>query len=140
MTKYPRDKTDKDFGETDENLMKVIETTRVAIEKTGFIPRIAAGNLFQPMLWDNVELHLLACGLGVAIVEDRYRKELNPNVAMEWGWMRAMGKPVLYLMEQTFSSPRADIDGFVNHQFHWDHPNDSITQHVGDWLSKLKVG
>ena len=25
---------------------------------------------------------------GFAIVQDRYRPELNPIVALEWGWMR----------------------------------------------------
>jgi hypothetical protein len=42
---------------------------------------------------------MLARSRGIAIVEDRFNPNLNSNVAMEWGWMRAMNKPVLYLVE-----------------------------------------
>ena len=51
-------------------------------------------------VWSNVELYLLGCRYGIAIVEDRFKPELNPNVAMEWGWMRGLGKDVLFLVEK----------------------------------------
>ena len=46
--------------------------------------------------------------LGVNEFEDVYQPELNPNLAVEWGWMRGMGKRVLYLQEQGFQYRRAD--------------------------------
>jgi hypothetical protein len=36
-------------------------------------------------LWDDVELYLLGCSKGVAILEDCYEPELYPNVAMGSG-------------------------------------------------------
>jgi hypothetical protein len=42
-------------------------------------------------LWDNVELYLLGCRRGIAIVEDKYLPELNPNVAMDWAGCGAWG-------------------------------------------------
>src|SRR5207244_2650331 len=105
MTKFP----DPADGKALE-LQRVIEAVSNSIEGAGFIPRIARSpSNYHPGLWDNVELHLLGCRQGVAIVEDRYLSELNPNVAMEWGWMRSMGKPVLFLLENGFSHFRADL-------------------------------
>ncbi len=39
---------------------------------------------------------------------------------MEWGWMRGMGKEVLYLVEDTFNQERADGDGLREARFPWD--------------------
>ena len=90
---------DGDDEAKDAELQRVLDAAADALADAGYKPRIAQGMNYHESLWDNVELHLLGCSRGVAIVEDQYRAELNPNVAMEWGWMRGMGKPVLYLVE-----------------------------------------
>lgn len=132
MTKFP----DSDEEEKDEQLEAVIDAVSDGITAVGLTPRVARGPLrYHPGLWDNVELHLLACARGVAIVEDRYRSELNPNLAMEWGWMRAMGKPVLYLVEQDFKHFRADTDGLIKEEFSWTQPQATVTRAVTDWLT-----
>src|ERR1044071_7899395 len=100
MTKFP------DPGDPGApQLQNVIDAVSEGIRANGLKPRIATTQ-YHPLLWDNVELHTLACCRGVAIVEDRYRPELNPNVAMEWGFMRALGKPVLFLIEKDFKHLR----------------------------------
>jgi hypothetical protein len=137
MSKFPRDKGSED----DIKLNKVMEVVSNAIHDLGYFPRIARGAEFDALLWKNVELHLLGCAGGVAIVEDRYKKEFNPNVAMEWGWMRAMGKPVLYLIEEQFGAMRADIEGFVRHPFKWDEPEEGIPGAVQKWIeTSLRTG
>jgi nucleoside 2-deoxyribosyltransferase len=83
---------------------------------------------------------LLACSLGVAIVEDKSRGELNPNVAMEWGFLRAFGRPVLYLEERSFKKQRADWHGLIKHSFTWDEPEDDIHNGVTEWLSSSRGG
>jgi hypothetical protein len=69
---------------------------------------------------------LFCCGRGVAIVEDKYQAEFNPNVAMEWGWMRGLGKNVLYLIEKDFRHLRADTSGLIFENFAWDYPRQGI--------------
>lgn len=69
---------------------------------------------------------MLCCGRGIAIVEDRYAPEMNPNVAMEWGWMRGMGRRVLYLRERKFRHRRADWEGLLTEEFDWDDPAPGI--------------
>jgi hypothetical protein len=82
MTKFPEGNSALDKG-----LKAVIEVVCRGLTARGLTPRLAKGARFHDWLWDEVELYLLGCATGIAIVEDRYRPELNPNVAMEWGWM-----------------------------------------------------
>jgi hypothetical protein len=77
---------------------------------------------------------LLGCKRGIAIVEDKYLPELNPNVAMEWGWMRGMGRNVLYLVEKEFKRQRADWGGLIEAPFDWANPKLGIEKGVRDWL------
>jgi hypothetical protein len=62
--------------------------------------------------------------------------ELNPNVAMEWGWMRGMGRDVLYLVEQDFKRQRADWGGLIECAFDWANPGPDIKAGVKAWLKK----
>jgi len=129
MTKFPE-------GETalDAELKRVIKAVEDAVKKCGFTPRIASGKRYHPGLWDNVEVYLFGCRRGIAIVESKYRQELNPNVTMEWGWMRGMGKDVLYLVEGTFDLARADISGLLQDRFLWDAPEADISKAINQWL------
>lgn len=95
----------------DVQLEAVIQAVRDAVEGCGYIPRIARDNQYHPILWDNVELYLLGCRRGIAIVEDKYLPELNPNVAMEWGWMRGWDATFFTLSKRTSrSSVRTGAD------------------------------
>jgi hypothetical protein len=73
---------------------------------------------------------MLACARGIAIVEDRFKPELNPNVAMEWGWMRAMQKPVLYQVETNVRILPVDVMGLIKSRFDWQNPQADIPQLV----------
>ena len=136
MTKYsepdPAERTPLD-GQLDATIAAVCG----AVRKAGFKPRLASDKWFDPMIWKNIEVYLLGCKYGIAIVEDRYRKELNPNVAMEWGWMRALKREVLYLVEKDFGEERADVLGFGKKTFDWAAPKDTIPPLVKAWLKSL---
>jgi hypothetical protein len=132
MTKYPDGKD----ANKDKELETVIEAVRAAVTRCKHFPRLASEKEVHPLIWQNVELFLLGFGKGIAIVEDRYKPELNPNVAMEWGWMRAMDKPVLYLMEDKFDHARADLSGYQDHKFTWEEPAKGIDVHVTHWLKE----
>ncbi len=105
----------------------------------GYHPRIASESRppYHAALWDNVEAYLFCCGNGVAIVEDQYKDEFNPNVAMEWGWMRATDKRVLYLLESKFKHLRADTQGLLAEEFAWDAPLQGIQAAITKYFPKL---
>lgn len=131
MTKFP---DEKNPGPRDLKLEAVIREVREAVTACGYVPRVASDVRYHPGLWDNVELYLLGCSRGIAIVENKYLPELNPNVAMEWGWMRGMGRSVLYLIESSFDQQRADWGGLIEDRFDWDDPRPAVRKAVHDWL------
>jgi hypothetical protein len=133
MTKFPDPKKP---APVDAQLQHVIQAVRDAVQNCGYVARVASDNYFHPILWDNVELYLLGCRRGIAIVEDKYLPELNPNVAMEWGWMRGMGRNVLYLVEKDFKRQRADWGGLIESPFDWTNPGPDIKVGVEAWLKK----
>jgi hypothetical protein len=131
MTKYPDANSQEAI---DLQLKAVIETVCQSVRDCGYKPRLAIDKRYQPGLWDNVELYLLGSRRGIAIVEDKYLPELNPNVAMEWGWMRGMGRDVLYLVEKGFRRARADWGGLIQDEFDWANPGPAIKAAVEAWL------
>ena len=131
MTKFPDAKAPAALN---AELNTVIQAVRDAVTAAGYVPRLASDDQYHGILWDNVELYLLGCFRGIAIVEDKYIPELNPNVAMEWGWMRGMGRKVLYLVEKDFKKQRADWGGLIEHQFDWANPAPDIKAGVEAWL------
>jgi hypothetical protein len=130
MTKFPEGATP-----LDQQLQAVIDAVRAAITEAGYEPRLASDVSFHPLLWDNVELYLLGSRRAVAILESKYRPELNPNVAMEWGWMRGMGRDILPLVETDFAYQRADWGGLIEHRFDWNAPAVQVRNAVAAWLT-----
>lgn len=133
MTKYP-----DGAEEMDQALLKVIDSVKAAITRCGMLPRLASDRRYHDRLWTNVQIYMLGCSRGIAIMEGKYRAELNPNVAMEWGWMTALGRNVLYLREKTFGHARADWDGLYHDTFDWDDPEPGISAAVSRFLDQAK--
>ncbi len=129
MTKYPDGESDLDRG-----LASVVSSVKTAIASCGMVPRLASDRRYHERLWTNVQIYMLGCRRGIAIMEDRYRPELNPNVAMEWGWMTGMGRSVLYLRERAFDHARADWDGLLHDVFDWDDPGPRVSDAVTRFL------
>lgn len=135
MTKFPEGTTT-----VDAQLRAVIDTVQAAVTEAGYVPRIASEQPpFHNLLWDNVELYLLGSSRGIAILESKYKPELNPNVAMEWGWMRGMGRQILPLVEKDFAYQRADWGGLIESRFEWDSPDVSVRTAVKAWLAGQPV-
>lgn len=131
MTKFPEGNE-----EPDHKLSALIKLVEDGLAERGYVARLATKARFHDWLWDEVEVHLLGCATGIAIVEDHYRPELNPNVAMEWGWMRAMGRRVLFLREREFAHGRADLGGLRAWDFEWATPEPGVRLALNDWFGR----
>jgi hypothetical protein len=134
MTKFPETDPARRTP-ADAQLEAVLAAVAEQATRAGYVARLASDKDFHQQLWDNVELFLLGCCRGVAVVEDKVRPELNPNVAMEWGWMRAMGKPVLFLVEKDFAHLRADWSGLLRYDFAWSDPAPGVEAALRRFLS-----
>ena len=89
-------------------------------------------------LWDTVCTYMLCCKYGVAVLEDIIADEFNPNVALEYGFMRALGKPTLLLKERRFK-PRADILGTLWQEFNILDIDRSVPEALKKWLDAVGV-
>ena len=81
---------------------------------------------------------MIGCKYGIALLEDIIADEFNPNVALEYGFMRALGKPTLLLKERRFKA-RADILGTLWEEFDILDIETSITSAVSRWLRDVGV-
>jgi hypothetical protein len=88
-------------------------------------------------LWDNVCVYMLSCPYGVAVLEDRVKDEFNPNVALEYGFMRALGKPTLLLKDVGFHNLRADILGTLHEPFDITDIAGSLAKPIENWVRDL---
>jgi hypothetical protein len=77
----------------------------------GLKARRADRREFTDDLWNNVCVYMLGCKYGIAILEDRVAAELNPNVALEYGFMKAMNRRVGLFRNSDFRQNRADFSG-----------------------------
>ncbi len=131
MTKFP-EKPPK--TPLDVQLQKVIETVSDAVRDRGYVPHLASDKTYHPELFRNIEVYMLACSRAIAIVESKHTKELNPNVTMEWGWLRSSDREVLYLVEKDFDRDRADISGLIKDAFDWNDPEPEIKASIQAFL------
>jgi hypothetical protein len=126
MTKYP----DGEDAGKDAQLQRVINLVKDAVMDCGYLPRLAVDKKYHANLWENVEIYLLGCARGIAIVENKFKPQLNPNIAMEWGWMRAMGKQVLYLVEKDVEVVPVDVGALIKERFQWECPEEDVRKAV----------
>jgi nucleoside 2-deoxyribosyltransferase len=127
----------------DSELRAIIHLVLSTVADCGFEPLLADENNLHDYLWDNVVCHMLACSYGIAIVESKFRPELNPNVAMEWGWKRAMRKPVLWLIEKDAEKDLkfvpADVGGLIRAPFDWEKPQAHIANAITKYFQAQQV-
>ena len=90
-------------------------------------------------LWNNVCVYMICCKYGIAILEDRVADEFNPNVAIEYGFMRALNKPALLLADEGFRNLRADIIGTLREQFDITDIKGTIRKPIEKWLKELDL-
>lgn len=102
-----------------EMLDKIFIVIRDELDRYGLRARRADDKTFATsrQLWDNLCVYMLGCKYGIAVLEDRSGEELNPNVALEYGFMRALGRDAILVKERSFKHIRADLVGTIPKEF-----------------------
>jgi len=116
MTKFPDKPGDSLKDRQLDSLTTAIEE---ALKPYGLTMRRADRRNYASsnQLWDNARIHMLGCRYGIAVLESKYKDEFNPNVALEYGFMNALGREVILLIEESFKHRRADIVGTLGKTF-----------------------
>lgn len=120
-------------------LEQLDDELRKALRGNGLNPLRADDKMYMRdrNLWNNVCVYMLSCKIGIAILEDRVLNEFNPNVALEYGFMRALNKPVLLLADVGFRNLRADIIGTLREEFDITDIAGTIRPPVEKWLKEI---
>ncbi len=115
---------------------KIFDTTRATLENLGYHALRADERLYSDDLWSNVCVYMLACKRGIAIFERITVHEFNPSVAMEVGFMLALGKEVLLLKDIGMPALPTDLVGKLYRPFSALDPSGVRTQ-VDAWVQEL---
>jgi hypothetical protein len=96
-------------------------------------------------LWDNIVLNMLACKYGISVylsdksidkLTDELRFFENPNVALEFGFMKSRGKKILILKDMNSKTP-SDLQGFYWKPFDIKNPDESVPGPIEAWIKEF---
>jgi len=87
-------------------------------------------------LWTNVCVYMMGCRYGVFVFEDIDEREFNPNVPLEYGFMRAANRRVLLLKEKRLPKMPSDITGKLYKPFDIMDIRASVDKQIAIWAEK----
>jgi len=127
------------FDPANRLLVQLDVELRRVLREHGFDPVRADDKMYMPdrNLWNNVCVYMLCSHQGVAILEDRVADELNPNVALEYGFMRALNKRTLLLADSGFRNLRADIIGTLRETFDITDIQGTVEPALKRWIAEI---
>jgi hypothetical protein len=94
----------------------------------------ADDHTYADFLMSNVRTYMHGCGFAVAVFERIESESHNPNVALEVGYMLALGKRVCLLKDQTLKQLPTDMVGSLYSEFDLDDVAPSIQNGLSRWL------
>jgi len=73
------------------------QSLRGALLEFGLIARLAKDRAISDDLWENIRIYMAYARYGVAVFEEIDRRDFNPNISLELGYMYALGRRCLLL-------------------------------------------
>lgn len=121
------------FGQTGahEKISKAIKNT---LENYGITAHRADDKEYHEDLFPNVLTYLHGCSFGIALFERLQSDDFNPNVSLEVGYMRALGRPICLLKDQTLTTLQSDLVGKLYRSFDPQDPTGSIPKVLESWM------
>jgi hypothetical protein len=139
MMKFP-DGLPEDQAKLLNRIFEVITSTLGAYD---LVARRADKRQYDPDLWNNLCVYMLGCRFGLAVLEDRGANEMNPNVALEFGFMRALNREVGLIREANFKHDRADLIGKLVKSFQIGEGSqldeESLKRAIQDWMIDCRI-
>jgi hypothetical protein len=113
---------------------EVYSTIRDACSAYGFHATRADDRDYTGDLWSNIEVYMTCCQYAIAVFEDIEKRDFNPNVSLELGYMIGRRKRSLILKEQRLPNLPADVVHKLYKPFDMFKISDSITREVTRWI------
>ena len=122
-----------DFTET-EPYREIKEVIEKSLLDHGIVGVRSDYKAYHDDLFPNVKTYIYGCDFGVAVFERIMGDQFNPNVALEVGYMMALGKPVCLLKDKTIEVLQADLIGKLYKPFDVHNPGNTIPPQITKWL------
>jgi len=114
---------------------QIIERTiRATLEDYGLKGHMARDRAYTDDLWGNVCVYMVGCKYGIAVFEEIEERSFNPNIAIEIGYMYALGRKCLLLKDNRMPSMPTDIIGKLYKTFDVFNIADSVEKQVREWI------
>ncbi len=140
MMKFPDAQINDLHRQLLNDIWRVISDT---LGQRGLKARRADLATYYDQLWENVCVHMFGSKYGMAILEDHVASELNPNVTLEYGFMKALNRTVGLFRAEDFRHDRADLTGKLSKRFSIDASDRlnelSLKSAIHDWLSGVPL-
>lgn len=121
------------FGDTTAH-QNITAAIRNALEPLGIAAvRADERQYHDDLLW-NILTYVYAASFGIAVFERIETEQVNPNVALEVGYMLALRKPVCLLKDRTLPTLHADLVGKLYRVFDPLDPTRTIPKELSTWL------
>ena len=89
---------------------------------------------YAPDLARNSETYLHGCTFAIVVLERTHGYEMSPNVALEFGYLLALGKPVCLLKEATLAPLQTDLVESLYSEFDPYDPEPGVRIALSRWL------
>lgn len=119
-----------------DTLYPVYQAIEKTLRKHDFVAVRADKKEFSDGLWSNVETYLNCCFAAIAVF-NKFDDEMdiyNPNVALETGYMMALGRKVCLLKDSRLNQLPTDIISKLYKTYDMDDIDNSISLQVESWL------
>ena len=87
-------------------------------------------------LWTNICVYMMGCGFAVCVFEEIDEREFNPNVPLEYGFMRAMNRQVLLLKDIRMPKMPSDMTGKLYRNFDTYNITMTIHEQISQWAER----
>lgn len=115
-----------------------LDEAHLAVKETlaerGFHAVRADDRDYTGELWSNIEVYLTCSRYGIAIFEDIERRDFNPNVSLELGYMLGRRKRCLILKEQRLPDLPSDVIHRLYKPFDMFNVKSSVSREVARWV------
>jgi hypothetical protein len=128
------------FYKGNQQLDEIHNTIKKTLALYGLNALRADERHYASQLWDNVRTYMLCCQYGIAVLEKIIDDECNPNVTLEYGFMNALNRPIMLLVEEKMKKElRADITGTIFYSFDEHKIKETVREAIKDW-AKARLG
>lgn len=111
---------------------------RVALAKYGLIALRAKKRMYDVSgdPWMNACVYMIGCKYAVCVFEEGEKGELNPDIAMQAGFLGALNRPVLLLKEQELPVVTNDMFRAQYRKFDRDNISATVPVQIGLWAER----